>query len=267
MSVETLTYSHNPNAFTEQMHGDVEERTRLLEVADILAAMEAQFQGAEPDEKTQLLALKESLITELTAENPGHTLLNEVILLASVYQKRVAETTLSQDGSRVKAFGTRDKHNLYLAETYVLHEKPDGGYHYLIQRRSEAGVFIYELDDQADLRITLQADRTKLLMSQPHQLSAGTDDYGDAVRKLLGTTLTAMGAIRERDTQTRAKADRHALFLIEESPFTGQFLHAESSNEVMRRIESLMVVKSHVVHTDPLSINAMLTVIARRSNS
>lgn len=259
MSLDTLPTSHNPDAFKEQMHGDARERARLLEIADTLAAMELQFEAAEPDEKTRLQEHKESLLTELSAENPGFALLNDVILLASVYQKRVTGTILPQDGSRVKAFGTRNKHNLWLEQTYILHEKPDGGYHYLVQRRSEDGVFIYELDDQADLRITRQADRTRPLQTHPHHMTAGNDEYTNAVKELLGTTLTATGAIRQRDEHARAKADMHALFLVEDSSFAKQFLEAESSADVMRYIDALMVIEPTIMSRD-----AMRSMIASR---
>lgn len=262
MSLDTLTTSRNPDAFSEQMHGDAEERAHLLEVADTLAAMESQLQAAEPDEKKRLQETKESLLTELSAENPGFALLNDVILLASVYQKRVTETILPQDGSRVKAFGTRDKHNLWLEQTYILHEKPGGGYHYLVQRRTEQGVYIFELDDQAELSITRQPDRKKPLHTHPHHLTSGNDEYKSAVKELLGTTLTALGAIRTRDEQSRVKADMHALFLIEDSSFAGQFLHAESSRDIMQRIDALMAIKPHV-----MSMDAMAAMIASRRDA
>lgn len=261
MSLDTLSTPRNPDAFSEQMHGDAREQAHLLEVADTLAAMEIQLQVAEPDEKERLQEIKEALLTELSAENPGFALLNDVILLASVYQKRVTETILPHDGSRVKAFGTRDKHKHWLEQTYILHEKPGGGYHYLVQRRTEQGVYIFELDDQADVRITRQPDRTKPLNTQPHRLTTGNDEYKNAVKELLGTTLTAIGAIRERDEQSRAKADMHALFLIEDSSFADLFLHAESSSDVMQQIDHLMAIQTHVMSRD-----AMIAMMASRRN-
>jgi hypothetical protein len=255
VSDEAITSRQNP----EQLHGDASERAHLLEAADTLAAMEAQFEQAKPDEKIRLQQIKESLLTELSAESPGFALLNDVILLASVYQKRVTETILPHDGSRVRAFGTRDKHNLWLEQTYILHEKPGGGYHYLVQRRSEQGVYIFELDDQEELSITKQPDRSKPLNTQPRHLATGNDEYRNAVKELLGTTLTAIGAIRQRDELSRANADMHALFLIEDSSFAGQFLNAESSGEVMERIDALMAIKPQV-----MSMDAMAAVIASR---
>ncbi|MEO5499123.1 MAG: hypothetical protein ABIR46_01325 [Candidatus Saccharimonadales bacterium] len=259
MSVDILNRSPNQNAFEEQVHGDAGERTHLLEVADTLAAMEAQFQIAEPDEKKKLQVLKDSLIEELIAEKPGHTLLNEVVLLASVYQRRVTETILPQDGSSVKAFGTRDQYNQYLEETYILHEKPQGGYHYVIKRQTNQGELLFELDDQADLRITRQANRSIPSHRHPQYLKPDSEGYLNAVRELFGTTLTATGTIRARDEQQRAGADMQALFMVEESSFANQFLHAESSADVMHHIDSLMVVEPTVISQD-----AMRSIIASR---
>lgn len=259
MSANTLTKPNNLDAFSEQVHGDARERIHLLEVADTLAVMEAQLFVAEPEEKKRLQALKDSLIEELTAERPGHTLLNEVILLASIYQNRVIENILPQDGSKVKAFGTRDRYNQYLEETYILHEKPDGGYHYVIKHQTDHGVLLFELDDQADLKITRQANQFIPALRTPHRYETGTKLYQNAVRDLFGTTLTASGTIRARDENQRAKADMQALFMIEDSSFAVQFLHSESTGEVMRSIDALMVVEPIVMSQD-----AMRAVIASR---
>ncbi len=259
MSVDTLTKPYNPDAFTEQMHGEASERSQLLKAADTIAVIDLQSSHAEPDEKKRLEALKESLLDELTTEKPGHTLLNEVILLASVYQNRVIESTLPGDRSKVKAFGTRDRYNLYLQESYVLHEKPDGGYHYLIKRQVDQGVLLFELDDQADLRITRQANPFIPAYRQPYTFKPESSEYHDAVRELFGTTLTAVGTVRTRDTAQREDADLKAEFMIEDSSFAQQFLQAESSADVMRIIDDFMVVEPNV-----MSQEAMRAIIASR---
>ncbi len=259
MSLDILAKPNNPHAFAEQVHGDAGERINLLDIADTIASMDSQFQFAEPDEKKRLQELKESLIIELTAENPGHTLLNEVILLASVYQNRVTETVLPGDGSRVKAFGTRDKHNLYLQELYVLHEKPEGGYHYMVKRQTAAGTLLFELDDQAELRITRQANKFIPAHNQPYTFNPGNADYVHAVRELFSTTLTAAGAVRKRVENQRETADMHAQFMIEDSSFARQFLEAHSSRELMSSIDALMVVEPNV-----MSQYAMRAIIASR---
>jgi len=252
MTVETLNRPDIVSAFGERRHGDADEREHLLDIADTLAAMEEQFHDAKPDKLEELHAQKDALIEELTAEKPGETLLNEVILLASVLHGRATEARLPHDGSTVKAFGTRDKHNIYLEETYILHEKPHGGYHYMVRRQMDRTALLYELDDQAGLKITREANKFVPKFHKPFVLEPESEGYQDAVKELLSTTLTAMGEMRTRSDQERAGADVKALSMIEDSPFAAQFLGAESSGEVMIRVKALMAVEPDILSNDAL---------------
>ncbi|HRK41206.1 MAG TPA: hypothetical protein PLN95_03965 [Candidatus Saccharibacteria bacterium] len=254
MTVETLNRPDTVDAFGERRHADADEIDHLLDVAATLAAMEEQFQEAKPDKLEELRARKDALIEELTSEHPGETLLNDVILLASVYHRRITSTRLPKDGSTVKAFGTRDPYNQYLKETYVLHEKPHGGYHYAVRRLVDRGSMLYELDDQAGLKITRQANPFVPALSRPMEIDPESDEYQIAVKELLGTTLTAMGALRGRDEAEKAKADMQALFMIEGSSFAAQFLEAESSGDVMRQVRALMTVEPQVMSKDALRL-------------
>lgn len=254
MSIETLVRPNQSSQSIEQNHGEEAKQKDLLDVADAIAAMEEQFIVAEPDEKNQLLAEKDRLIEELTAENPGFTVLNDIINLASIYHRRTTESILPMDGSRIKAFGCRDKFNQYLEETYILHEKPDGGFHYVVRHLTGNSELIFELDDQAEMRIARHGKKYSPSRGQLTDLLPDGEEYQAAVHNLLETTLRAVGEVRKRnDEGVKAGADLRALHMIEDSSFARRFLTAGSSAEVMRKVDSIMAVEPLVLGREALA--------------
>lgn len=232
-SPETDPYRH------VAMYEDVTEQDRLLDAADIIAYMEAQFARAPIDSRQHLLEERDRLVNELVKERPGHTILNEVILQASLYESRGLQTTLPEDGSIVRAFGTRDRYGLYLEEVYVLHEKPDGGFHYLVQRVHD-GTMVYELDDAAGLSVTRMGNDYIPAYHQPFQLPEGGAGYNTAIHNLLRSSLEATGSFKHRTPRQRAKADSDAQFMLGDCLFAQKFLGASSSREFEARAKSLM---------------------------
>lgn len=253
MTLETLPH-HQFESRRKPVEADALTNAFLLDIADTLAAMEQQFDVAPPDERKELEAQKRHLIEELTAERPGEILLSEVLLLASVYDRRATETVLSEDGSKVRAFGTRERHGSYLEEIYILHEKPDGGFHYIVKRHADRVNLVYEIDDQAGLRVTRQQNEFIPAFHQPVQFKEGGEPYQAAVKDLLQASLTATGVLRARNEHQKAAADLSALSMIETSPFAAQFLEAHSSQEVEVRAAALMDVSPMVLSQDALRL-------------
>lgn len=238
MSAELLSPFELQPAQQHDMYDDPVEREHLLDAVELLMQMQSDPDLQRADH-VRLKYRRQELVEDLISERPGHTLLNEVLLLASLYEGRMTEAVLPEDGSRVRAFGTRDKHGIYLEESYVMHEKPDGGFYYLARRLEDGLAVVYELDDQAGLRITRMGNDRAPAYHQPFEYPEGSPQYQEAASQLLQSSLDAVAQLGARSADEARRIDADAKSHVESDIFARRFLDAPSSEAFMAVASSL----------------------------
>lgn len=226
---------------------DAHEVMPIEEVAATIAWYEQQLKTVSTDERSLLLEEQARFIEGLLGDDSAELLRRSIHFLAGQYEGR-SITHSHDDGSRTLAWGTRDQSKQFLNFTYFVHQDADGEVRYRVDMRNGGERTQLSFDEDSEVHV-VQLSRPRPGFSGAQISRLREHDTLNAMKTFVGASMAAYAMVGERieydavrglddANGERAKADRMAIGLLDDSELVRGVTGAPSAQEVDRAFDA-----------------------------